>query len=206
MRQLKHDIQNSVKKTIVIFAMLMVQASVFAGTVRTYSSNFKFPIPANLNSSKGWMAEAKIKIEDSYIIHDLDVGINLNHTSAFDLQIFLQSPAGTQICLNGYTFVEFFEGADYIDTIFDDEATVFIEQGQPPFTGRFKPRAGNALRAFNNQNTNGIWRIRIYDAFYYDSGILNSVELMFEVPEPATGIILILGITLIAKRRPRQKH
>jgi subtilisin-like proprotein convertase family protein len=108
------------------------------------------------------MYDAVIDIPEHFNISDLDVSINLTHSNVFDLQVFLVSPSGTVVCLNMYNPDEFFEGGDYINTIFDDEAGTPIGQGEPAFTGRFRPR--DSLAAFDGQDAYGLWRLRIYDA------------------------------------------
>lgn len=179
----------------------------FADPVLIYGGEFNLRIPAEPNSSKGWMADAIIEIPDHFTIEDLDVGVTLTHTSVFDLQLYLQGPDETALCLNMYDpFDEYFEGEDYIQTIFDDEAEIPIEQAQAPFTGRFRPKEGNYLAAFDSQDIYGLWRLRIYDAFYYDTGYLNSFQLMITIPEPATAILLTLGAASMRfSRRPNRK-
>ncbi|MBA7691263.1 hypothetical protein ES703_99806 [subsurface metagenome] len=187
--------------------MVGVSFPVFAGQVYIYDGEFDLPIPANLDDTRGWMADAIIEIPDHYMVSDLDVRINITHTNVFDLQIFLQSPAGTRMCLNMYNpFDEYFEGANYTQTIFDDEAETAIEGAEPPFTGRFRPRAidaANLLEIFDGENVNGLWRLQIYDAFYWDTGTLDSFDLIITTPEPATAILLLLGTGLITLFKPR---
>ncbi len=196
-----------------IVAILVIVAGacgdVYAGPVYTYHGSFNLPIPApdepESEFVKGWMADAIIDVPHHFTIHDIDVGISLTHTSVFDLQIFLQSPAGTRICLNMYNpFDEFFVGANYTNTIFDDEADVSIEESEAPFTGRFRPRTGNLLEVFDGQVSFGLWRLQIYDSFYADTGNLDSFELMITTPEPATATLLTLGAGLLLLLRPRR--
>jgi len=166
---------------------------VLAGPVYIYGGRFELRIPADPDASKGWMTDAIVEIKDSHIITDIDVRISLTHTNVFDLQLFIQSPFSTIVCLNMYNFREFFEGPNYTNTIFDDEAEVPIEEAQPPFTGRFRPLEPYELSEFDGENTCGFWRLRIYDAFYWDVGTLGSFELMITNPEPATVMLLSLG-------------
>jgi len=205
------DAPNAVQRIVAIVLIVVgVSFPVFADPVHIYSGEFDLPIPANPDDTRGWMADAIIEIPDNFIVSDLDVRISITHTSVFDLQIFLQSPAGTRLCLNMYNpFDEFFVGADYTQTVFDDEAETAIEQAGPPFTGRFRPKAidaANLLEVFDDQDTYGAWRLRIYDAFYWDTGNLDSFELMITVPEPATVILLLLGTGLITLLNPRRRR
>ena len=178
---------------------------VFANEVYTYSGDFNLQIPAEPDTSKGWMEEAVIQVSDPFTIYDLDVGITLTHSNVFDLQIFLQSPEGTTVLLNMYDpLSEFFKGEDYSQTVFDDEAQTPIDQAQPPFTGRFRPKASEGLEVFNGQGAYGPWRLQIYDAYHADTGTFENFELTFTVPEPATVALLTLGAALAALLRPRR--
>jgi subtilisin-like proprotein convertase family protein len=180
---------------------------VFAGQVYKYEGEFNLQIPAEPDSSKGWMANAVIEIDYHFTILDLDVGITLTHSNIFDLQISLQSPDGTTLSLNAYNpDNEFFQGADYSQTVFDDEAQTSIGQAQPPFTGRFRPNNGSLLEIFDGQDAYGPWQLKIYDAFYHDTGTLESFELTIVTPEPATMVLLALGAGCAALFRPRRRQ
>ena len=180
---------------------------VFADQVYKYEGEFNLQIPDEPDTSKGWMVDAVIEIDFHLTILDIDVGITLTHSNVFDLQISLQGPDGTIISLNAYNpYNEFFQGADYSQTVFDDEAQTSISQAQPPFTGRFRPDAGNLLEIFDGQDAYGPWRLQIYDAYHHDTGTLESFELAITTPEPATVALLTLGAGLAALFRPRRRQ
>ena len=187
------------------FAVLVLFIGVFGssvtfGKVSVYGGEFNLPIP-----DKGWMADAVIEVKDHHIIQDLDVGINITHTNVFDLQIFLRSPAGARVCLNAYDAIGgFFKGANYVQTVFDDEAEVPVELGEAPFTGRFKPVEPYKLSQFDGQDAYGLWRLQVYDAFYADTGTLDSFELMVANPEPATALLVMVGVCLMLWQGRRQ--
>ncbi len=204
------DARSTAQRIVSIVTILMtVSCPTFAGIILTYGGSFDLNIPAEPGATKGWMTDALIEITDHYLIRDIDVRISSTHTSVFDLQLFLQSPAGTRICLNMYNpFDEFFEGENYSQTIFDDEADISISLGEAPFTGRFRPKEPYQLSIFDDENTFGSWRLQIYDAFYYNAGTLDSFELIIttHTPEPATAILLILGVGLMClHKHPKQK-
>jgi len=100
---------------------------------------------------------------------------------------------------------EFFKGEDYIQTIFDDEAEIPIELGTAPFTGRFRPKTGSLLEVFDGEDAYGLWRLQIYDMWYWDTGSLDRVELIITICEPTTVTLLAFGIGLTALFRPRRK-
>jgi hypothetical protein len=185
------------------FFLVMVFPSVgFPDPVRIYGGKFDLPLLDPIGPGSA-MTEAAIEVPDHFVIADLDVRINITHTNVFDLQLFLQSPAGTKLCLNMYDFDEFFTGANYTDTIFDDEAILSIKDGDAPFTGRFRPEAGYLLESFDGQDTYGSWRLQIYDMWPTDTGTLNSFELMITTPEPASAIFFILAAALMCLHNRR---
>jgi len=202
------DARSTAQRIVSIVTILLtVSCPAFAGIILTYGGNFDLNIPAEPGATKGWMTDALIEITDHHLIRDIDVRISSTHTSVFDLQLFLQSPAGTRICLNMYNpFDEFFEGENYSQTIFDDEADISISLGEVPFTGRFRPREPYQLSIFDDEDVYGSWRLQIYDAFYYNTGTLDSFELIITnyTPEPATAVLLLLGTCLVALFRPRR--
>jgi subtilisin-like proprotein convertase family protein len=192
---------------VAIFALVAgFTLVVSASPVHIYGGDFNLRIPAdpnNTNTTKGWMDDAIIEIPDHFPIADLEVGVSLTHSKVFDLQLYLQSPAGTRLCLNMYNFDEYFNGENYTLTVFDDEAALSIEQGQPPFTGRFRPEPGNLLAIFDGLDAYGCWRLQINDARYADTGFLDHFELIIEIPEPATALLLALGVVLMRLRKSR---
>jgi hypothetical protein len=119
------------------------------------------------------------------------------------LHIFLQGSSGKRIYLNKYESTAFPKGKhpNYDKTIFDDEAMVAIEDADPPFGGRYRPLAGNKLNIFDGDDVFGSWRLQIHDAHWDDIGNLESFELIVTVPEPATAMLLIFGLTLINRRK-----
>ncbi len=187
------------RRIISVYVLIMAShLSASAAPVYVYGGDFNLRIPEELDATRGWMTDAVIEVPDHITIGDLDVCITVKHARVFDLQIFLESPSGTTLCLNRYDpLTEYFEGEDYIGTIFDDEAQIPIGEHSPPFTGRYKPRAPGSLAVFDCQDAQGKWRLKIYDAYYADSGYLSNFELMITVPEPGTVLFLSLGAGVV---------
>jgi len=196
--------RSSVQWIVAFFFMAAgFSSSVFASPTIIYGGKFDLPI-LDKPGPGSWVTEATIEVLDHYTIYDLDVRISITHTNVFDLQIFLQSPLGTRICLNMYDFKEeFFKGENYAGTIFDDEAEIPIEEGEAPFTGRFRPIEPYKLAEFDDENAYGLWCLQIYDMWDYDTGTLDSVEVMITICEPATATLLILGVAFVALFKPR---
>jgi subtilisin-like proprotein convertase family protein len=211
------DTRSSAIRIVAALFLAMVFPSVgFPDPVHIYSGNFNLPIPAlddpDSEYGRGRMADAVIDVPDSFIIFDLDVNISLTHGALFDLQIILQSPTGTNVLLNPAGNSAFIvKGEDGLRPVggsvqwfFDDEAEVSIEQATEPFVGAFRPV--ESLSSFDEQDAYGSWRLRIYDAFYNDTGTFNRFELMITTPEPATAVLLTFGIGLVSLFKPRRGH
>ena len=198
------DFRNRIANTVAAVVIILSPSIAFAEQF-SYSSQFNLPIPASPAETKGWMTDAVIDITDHLIISDLDLTINLTHTNIFDLQIFLQSPADTIICLNNYSSYEFFQSENYTDVTFDDEAPLPISQAPMPLTGRWQPITGNPLAAFDNEDAFGSWHLRIYDAHYNDTGTLENFEILITNPEPATAALLALGIAIVRFSKPSRR-
>jgi len=177
-----------------------------ADIVCTYSRQFDSRIPASAPATRGWMDDAIIDVPSHLTITDLDVSVDLRHSKAFDLQLYVTSPSGSTVLLNMYDpFTSYIEGADYQGTTFDDEADTPIEDASPPFAGRYRPLDGSLLSTFDGQDAFGPWRLGVYDAFYANTGRFNEFTLIITVPEPATAALLLLGLPLAA-RYPRRSR
>jgi subtilisin-like proprotein convertase family protein len=105
-------------------------------------------------------------------IVDIDITLDIVHTFAADLDVYLISPSGTQ--------VELFTGVggefnDFHDTTLDDAAEVLIVDASAPFNGRF--RAEGLLGDFNGEDPNGLWQLLIRDTTEADEGALISWSL-----------------------------
>jgi subtilisin-like proprotein convertase family protein len=197
------DSRHSIKRIVAVVILALWLSNPVSAVIHTFGGQFNLPIPEDSGQSRGWMGDAVINVTEHIIISDIDIEINITHTSAFDLQLFLQNPAGTSVLLNIYTSNEFFEGADYIGTIFDDEADLSIEEAHSPFTGRFRPKSPGLLSIFDGQDPYGIWRLSIYDAYYANIGTLDNAQLLISTPEPGTSLLLCFGIGILLKNRRR---
>ncbi len=181
---------------LAVFIIAMaVSYPVYATHLYSSGGDFDLAIPPQ-ELGKGWMEDATIFVLTKGVVFDVDIALNLTHSSACDLKIYLQSPAGTRVCLNRYDVDDFipFE-QDFLWTIFDDEAQVAIEEGRAPFTGRFRPKSPGLLSVFDGENTYGLWRIQIYDAVYVNRGTFHNARLDFVVnPEPGTVVFMIMSV------------
>ncbi|MFT3795132.1 reprolysin-like metallopeptidase [Flavobacterium sp.] len=104
------------------------------------------------------------------VVSDLNVTVDIDHTWVRDLTVILISPSGTQVKLVdrpcGNVALN-----DVIAT-FDDAGTVLACANNPAVGGTIIPF--EALSAFNGQNTEGTWTLRVIDNANQDGGaILN---------------------------------
>lgn len=202
---------------ILVITAMTSYSSVSANTVHIYSGDFDLPIPAlddpDREYGRGRMTDAVIEIPDHFTIHDIDVSVGLTHGSFFDLQIILQSPAGTNVALNlagNLTFIVRGEDGSLTAVggsaqfVFDDEAELTIEQATKPFTAPYRPAW--SLSSFDDEDAYGLWELHIHDWWQADTGTLNHFELIVSTPEPTTAILLILGIALIRLQRHRGRR
>ncbi|HLB75191.1 MAG TPA: proprotein convertase P-domain-containing protein [Sedimentisphaerales bacterium] len=198
------DAQRQKQRIVSLLAVVMALApAASADLTLIYTGSFDLRIPVEPQTGHAWMNDAVINVPESFTVIDLDVEITLEHTSVFDLQLFVRSPDATALTLIYYDPAdEFFEGQNYTATIFDDEADTPIESGHAPFTGRFTPRAPAELTVFDGRDPQGPWTIRIYDSWYANVGALYEVKLIFQTPEPAAFLLLLLGIPLARPQKP----
>lgn len=188
----------------VLLSLVIPVPEGMAETVWFYGGSFDLTIPADPEKTRGWMDDAIVEVPDHFIIEDLDVSVSLAHTNVFDLRLSLTSPSGTTVLLNSYDpFTDYFEGQDYQQTVFDDEAVASIVDGRPPFEGRYRPVGDDVLSAFDGEDAFGSWRLGIYDAHYVDTGSLTAFGLAITAPEPATAVILLLGLGIAGLSKPR---
>jgi len=107
-----------------------------------------------------------------------EVVINIEHSYDPDLDIFLIAPDGTLVELSTDNGGGWFQDNDnYTDTHFKSEAIVNIVDGEAPFTGDFKPEGD--FSDLNGINADGIWKLKICDDSYFNSGTLESWEITF---------------------------
>lgn len=115
-------------------------------------------------------------------ILDVDAGLSLSHTRVWDLDIWLESPEGQLSELstdNGFTLDH------HISTVFDDEATAYIQEGKPPFTGSFKPEG--PLSVFDDGSPAGLWKLKVINQAT-TTGKVNAFSLTFRL---STGDIYV---------------
>lgn len=113
-----------------------------------------------------------ITIDESALINDVNVTLNITHTWDADLGIVLTAPDGTEVNLVNRRGSL---GDNFTNTVLDDDADTAIADGSAPFTGVFKPE--EPLSAFNGLNMQGDWTLSVTDNATLDSGTLDNWTL-----------------------------
>ena len=119
------------------------------------------------------LTRSRITIEGTPgTVQDVDVMVNIEHTYTFDLEVTLVSPTGRRVTLFDNVGQEDFLGRsmDFTNTVLDDEAGAGIAEGEPPFTGRYRPQ--QPLSLMDGETLNGTWTLEIYDWADFDEGQL----------------------------------
>jgi subtilisin-like proprotein convertase family protein len=108
-----------------------------------------------------------LNVPDTGTLSDIDVHFDAAHSWVEDLDVYLESPAGTRVLL---VADEGGNGDNFSGTIFDDEATQTIVGASAPFTGRFQPEG--SLADFGGESINGTWKLEVTDD---EAGIVGTI-------------------------------
>jgi subtilisin-like proprotein convertase family protein len=118
------------------------------------------------------IATKPIEVTDNVRISDLDVTVNIVHTYMSDLSIWLVSPSGKRIYLEGRVGGN---GQNMTTCRFDDEAANGIGLATAPFTGSYRPFY--ALNELDGDSTAGTWNLEVLDGAEGDVGTIGNVIL-----------------------------
>ena len=149
-----------------------------SGTADFYAPAINLPRPIR----DGTTTTSRITVEDSPgTVRDVNVTVNIEHTYTYDLEVTLVSPTGREVTLFDNVGMEDFLGRsmDFTNTVLDDEAGSYIEEGEPPYTGSYQPM--ESLSLMDGETMNGTWTLRIRDWGAGDEGQLLDWGLSFDV-------------------------
>jgi uncharacterized repeat protein (TIGR01451 family) len=132
-------------------------------------------------------------VPDTYIVSDVDLGINITHTYRGDLFMELSSPAGTgpnQLFIgNGGN------GSNNFNVLFDDSSLTTIPTGNhniiPLYDNVGEPQPDGNLDAFNTESSNGAWTLFVCDRFNNDLGAVTDIELRLTDTPPTFSLDVI---------------
>jgi subtilisin-like proprotein convertase family protein len=163
--------------------------------------------PFESNETKSWVS-AEISVPVRGTISSIDLALNLKHTSFCDLKIYLDDPMGNSICINSYDYDNFVPARNINGwMVLDEESPFDIDSASQLNMGFFKPNGQDGLSDFQGLQSYGTWQVRIYDARFYDTGIVKDVRLDFSidpesptplfVPEPTTLLLAAAGAAFL---------
>ncbi len=124
-----------------------------------------------------------IHVPNNGNIYDYNLNLTIYHTHDSSLYIWLLRPGGSMLPLslaNGGS------GENYFNTTFDDESSISITEGVPPFNGAYRPET--PLSNYDNLPMEGDWVLRIYNYSQTITGQLTNWCLSFDYYDPI-GII-----------------
>lgn len=151
-----------------LFFISITNSQTFSGTVGTVSDDGQ---PNDFTATVSGLSSNQINASLGLV----QVCLDISHTYDSDLNVYLIAPDGTTINL----FSGIGGGDDnFSNTCLNQNATNSINTAVAPFTGTFKPQEtlGNCN---NNQNGNGVWKLRIIDTYAQDEGIVNQWSITF---------------------------
>jgi subtilisin-like proprotein convertase family protein len=122
-----------------------------------YASPNTFPITI---SAASYVVSSTLLVLGAEDVADVDVWLNISHTWDGDLDVFVESPAGTLVEL--FTDVGS-SGDGFLDTILDDEAAIPITSGTAPFSARYRPEG--SLATLDGTSAGGLWTLWVTDDF-----------------------------------------
>ena len=149
-------------------------------------------------------------------IKDLDISLDLKHTSFCDLSIIIESPSGVSAAISFYNEYNFVKNKECLGWItLDNESTVTIDLAQNLSVGSFKPTGLQSLSTLYSQSSFGMWKIKVCDLRYYDTGTLDAIQFdmvidpqlpisVLSIPEPSTLIFSIGGLYHLVFLRARR--
>lgn len=198
--------------------ILIWQMTAFGAEYFSFGKSVNEPLGTdNGLNSKGQVC-TEIFVPVSGTICDIDIALNIEHTSFCNLQILVGSPdLGGDTTLINYYDLNTFEPHRQIPgwMVLDEESIFDIDQPWEPYMGLFKPNVQGKLSSFYGQQSCGMWQIQIYDLVYWDIGIVKDVRLdmlidtrdklstPLLIPEPATVLLITLGAAFALKSRHR---
>ncbi len=119
-----------------------------------------------------------INVPDTYIVGDIEFGFNADHNERGDIQVTLESPAGTRIQVIGTSG----DGDNNYDVLLDDASANALDDGDadntaaPLYDRTAQPSI--VLNAFIGQQANGDWRVEVCDDDVNGvTGTFNSAQL-----------------------------
>jgi len=136
-------------------------------TVTICATGLPMTIPVNSTVNKS------ISIPTTGSVLDIDMNLSISHTYDKYLNLYLVSPTGRHVMLSTKNGIDL---DHYSNTVFNDEAAVYINQGRPPYSGSYRPEQPLAL--FDDSASNGNWSLKIINAGGVQGSLTNLCLVM----------------------------
>ena len=141
---------------------------VLVGVTQVCSANTPVPIPDNDPTG---IIDC-IEFQDTVIIEDLQVLVQLTHTFIGDLDFTVTSPVGTTVLLKEFTTI--LTNYDDIDTTFDDAGIPYDVSDMPNGHNMQAFQSRTAMANFDGESTAGFWELTVTDNAAFDVGTLTN--------------------------------
>ncbi|GAB5406610.1 MAG: proprotein convertase P-domain-containing protein [Aureliella sp.] len=121
---------------------------------------------------------SELEVDEDVMVADLNLQVEITHTSTSQLDAYLTGPDGQRI--------ELFAGVGgsgdhFSDTTFDDQASTPIMKGRSPFEGSFLTSSAvkkqPSLSHYNGKSAKGVWQLIIRGTRSDRFGMLHSWSL-----------------------------
>ncbi len=143
-------------------AMTPYQAIITLHVPETYTNN-------TASAIKPWTTtNSTITVPSGMTVGHLQVRVNVSYPDDGELYLRLTSPKGTTILLVGHLGGT---SGNFVNTVFDDQASTAVLYGKAPYTGTYRPQWG--LSQLNGQSAAGTWKLSIQDAGGHSGTLLN---------------------------------
>lgn len=143
--------------------------------VCTESISTNVPVTISASGAPTVNSTLVIPSAEGVVLSDLTIEVNIDHTWVRDLTMTLISPAGTQVKLVDRPCTNV--ALNDIVATFDDSGIPVTCANNPAIEGTVQPV--ESLAAFNGENTQGTWTLRVADNAAQDGGAIVSWNLNF---------------------------
>jgi hypothetical protein len=150
---------------VLLLLSLLSFGQTYSGQTGLFSANDTTVFELNLSGLNPQ------NINSSFGLEQIQISLSCQNTG--DLIISLTAPDNTETILTNRST----SGNYFTNTVFKDNAYYFINEGWDTFTGEFRPD-DNIGYANNNQNANGIWKLKIINTGW-NQGSLTAWQIIF---------------------------
>jgi len=135
------------------------------------AENISTNVPLPISASGSPTVNSTLNVPNNGVLSDVNVTLNMTHTYVGDVTISLISPTGTTVQLINSAC----GSSDNVNATFDDAGVALLCSNNPAISGTVIPV--QPLSAFNGENPNGNWTLRVKDNEGGDGGSLVSWSL-----------------------------